>query len=345
MSEQTPTWKVAGVVIFYMAVALLMVIANKWVLSSSDLPLTFLFLQLAIAVVCLQLCHFVPGIPFTTPRWTKRSIFAMSPVCAVNAVGLIFNLYCLKLVDASFFQVARGLTLPMTIALESLNDGVRPTMQTILACGFVTWGFTYSFLPSPFQNPAQYTLPPASEAEAPILGMVLGVLGAAMIAVHTVLIKSALKQVNGDTLELAYWTNALSAIVIAPLLVVSGELFAVVPMLAGEGGDRHAFIIGSTVTGFAGFLLCIGGLLSIKITSPTAHMFTSAARSVLLTILGVYLFGDVLTSSRVVSIALILIGTAYYARHRAMLRLPPRPEADTAARKPLLPSDEEKAEA
>jgi hypothetical protein len=35
------------------------------------------------------------------------------------------------------------------------------------------------------------------------------------------------------------------------------------------------FVWGSLVTGFFGFLLCVAGLLSIKVTSPVTHMFSS----------------------------------------------------------------------
>jgi hypothetical protein len=37
----------------------------------------------------------------------------------------------------------------------------------------------------------------------------------------------------------------------------------------------RVFIWGSLVTGFFGFLLCVAGLLSIKVTSPVTHMFSS----------------------------------------------------------------------
>ncbi|KAG5649845.1 hypothetical protein H0H81_001802 [Sphagnurus paluster] len=77
--------------------------------------------------------------------------------------------------------------------------------------------------------------------------------------------------------------------------------------------DGTIFIWGSLVTGFFGFLLCVAGLLSIKITSPITHMFSSAARSVLQTLLGVLIFNDILTaSSRGTSILVILGGTLYY---------------------------------
>ncbi|WOO82045.1 GDP-fucose transporter 1 [Vanrija pseudolonga] len=326
--EQTPRWKVAAVVSFFMAVAIVMVIVNKWVLKSSDLPLTFLFLQLVIAVVLLYAWGGASRTQWTVPRWSKDMVGKMLPVAAVNVVGLAFNIYCLRLVDASYFQVARGLTLPMTIALQAAQTGTRPTRDTLIACALVTWGFTFSFLPFPLGAGAT-----GSAAEAPALGMVLGIASAAMVAVHAVLIKSALRHLDGSALDLAYWTNALSAVAIVPpvLLAESGRIYA---LLAGTEGDLRAFAIGSLVTGVVGFLICIAGLLSIKVTSPVTHMFSSAVRSVLQTILGVQLFGDLLNTSRVASIILILLGTLLYTWHKAQGAPPaaaPKPSDQAAA--------------
>lgn len=169
-------------------------------------------------------------------------VLKMVPVASVNIVGLIFNLYCLKLVDASYFQVARGLVLPMTIALQAGASRERPGVPTLVACGLVTYGFIYGFLPYPFgagSNP----LP-----EAPTFGMVLGVLSAAMIAVHAVLIKSALRHVDGSALDLAYWTNVLSGIAVVPVIIVANELPGLYRLVNGEEGDLRAFAVGSLVT-------------------------------------------------------------------------------------------------
>jgi GDP-fucose transporter C1 len=142
--------------------------------------------------------------PFTfiIPRWSKSIIWAMAPVTATNIIGLAFNIYCLKLVDASYFQVARGLTLPMTVVLQSLTTGEKPTMGTIASCGLVTWGFTYSFIPSPFGQSASTPQTGIASTEAPMLGMALGVAAAAMVAIHAILIKQALKVLDGRTLDL-----------------------------------------------------------------------------------------------------------------------------------------------
>lgn len=59
-------------------------------------------------------------------------------------------------------------------------------------------------------------------------------------------------------------------------------------------------------------MLGLAGLLSIKVTSPVSHMVSSAVRSVLQTILGVVLFGEVVTGRRASSVGVITLGALYY---------------------------------
>jgi len=348
-NEPTSQWKVMGVVGFYMAVALVMVMVNKWVLTASALPLLFLFLQLSISVLCLSGLSQLPAeskLHFVTPRWTQATLLAVTPVCVANVVGLVFNIFCLKLVDASYFQVARGLTLPMTVVLSSLTTGEKPSMATIASCGLVTWGFTYSFIPAPLLHSTavpHFDAPSQPRAEAPMLGMVFGVASAAMVAIHAVLVKSALKFVDGRALDLAYWQNALCALALVPAIIFSDELGTLAKMINGaEGsGSLTAFVSGSLITGVVGFLICVAGLLSIKVTSPITHMFSAAVRSVLQTMLGVYIFGDILNSTRVISILLILVGSILYTYFKSKGFSPSKGETgDSTAKEPLLSGKE-----
>lgn len=150
----------------------------------------------------------------------------MAPLCLVNIVGLVFNILCLQIVDASYFQVARGLTLPMTIALQSFMEQRRPTRYTIISCALVSYGFGHSFL--------------QSRIDAPAFGMVLGALSAAMVTVHAILIRSVLRHVEGRTLDLAYWQNTLGAIALIPAVVYE------VPKMVDA--DMSTFLTGSAVT-------------------------------------------------------------------------------------------------
>lgn len=300
------TLQVAGVVTFYMSAALIMVFVNKAVLNNSpDLPLLFLLVQLLIAVALLHVTAFLsPKIEI--PTIDREVAIKLIPVVSVNIIGLVFNTLCLRGVEASFFQIARGLVLPLTISVSCVHIRKTPPARVIVAAVVVTFGFVLGVVPSK-------NLPAKSVPST--LSLIYGVLSSLFIAVHAVLIKSSLPYCNDSTIQLAWWTNAGSAIMLFPFVIFNGELLELWSKFSGNTNDNFSapiFLWGSLITGSFGFLLCIASLLSIKVTSPITHMFSSAARSVIQTLVGVWIFKDILTVERVVSILLILTGTLYY---------------------------------
>jgi len=304
--DMSQSLKVAGVVSFYMGAALVMVFVNKAVLNSTpDLPLLFLLIQLVMAVVLLHLAAlFTPKVEI--PRMDLRTAKKLTPVTLVNVIGLVFNILCLRGVEASFFQIARGLVLPLTIAVSSINTHTVPSHRVIVAAIIVTAGFLLGVAPQSLQNIQNWQSAPSS------ISIIYGVLSSLFIAVHAVLIKSSLPHAGNSTIQLAYWQNLGSAIFLAPFIVFQGEYGKLVELINTPSWNGNVFAWGSLVTGVFGFLLCVAGLLSIKVTSPITHMFSSAARSVLQTILGVLLFSDLLTPNRAMSIFVILLGTMFY---------------------------------
>jgi GDP-fucose transporter C1 len=306
--------KVAAVVSFYMSAALVMVFTNKFVLTNfSDLPLLFLLNQLVIAVVLLHIAALLSS-KIEIPKLdlgTSRKLF---PVVFVNVVGLVFNTLCLRGVEASFFQIARGLVLPLTIAVAALHTHARPSKKVLAAAVVVTLGFFLGVNPS--------GIPAASVPS--FMSLVYGVLSSLFIALHAVLIKTSLPHCHNSSIQLAYWTNAGSAALLLPFILLNGEHAKFHELVTSS--DIRIFVWGSAVTGFFGFLLCVSAVISIKVTSPITHMFSSAVRSVFQTLLGVWLFGDILTASRAVSIGVILGGTMYYTWVRALESAsPPKP--------------------
>jgi len=171
------------------------------------------------------------------------------------------------------------------------------------------------------------------------LSLLYGLLSALFIAIHAVLIKSSLVHVDNSAIQLAYWTNLGSAAMLLPVLFFDGEIahFTMLITSPAVQWNWSTFVWGSAVTGLFGYLLCVAGLLSIKVTSPVTHMFSSAVRSCLQTVLGVWIFHDVVTFNRVLSIGTILMGTMYYTwiKSQEMSR-PKQPVAG--------PTDEEKGE-
>ncbi|KAJ7170027.1 hypothetical protein C8R46DRAFT_896376 [Mycena filopes] len=320
----TLQFQVACVVAFYMSSALVMVFVNKAVLNSSpDVPLLFLLLQLLIAVVLLRLSALFSSGVIEIPKFEPEVAKKLFPVVFVNIVGLVFNTLCLRGVDASFFQIARGLQLPLTIVVSSFHTKSTPSRNVILASVVVMVGFFCGVAPS---SKVPLTATPS------LLSLAYGVMSSLFIAFHAVLIKMSLPHCNNSTIQLAWWTNAGSAVLLLPFVLLNGELLTLRTMFADPQWDSTVFLWGSLVTGFFGFLLCIAGLLSIRVTSPITHMFSSAARSVLQTVIGVTYFGDLITSNRAISIIVILGGTMFYTWIKAVETAPPPHATDIEAK-------------
>ncbi|KAF9041765.1 hypothetical protein BDZ89DRAFT_1009546 [Hymenopellis radicata] len=309
--------QVAAVVSFYMFAALVMVFVNKAVLNSSpDLPLLFLLIQLLIAVALLHVSAAItPKVKI--PKPSVEVAKKLAPLVTVNIVGLVFNTLCLRDVDASFFQIARGLQLPLTIIISSINTNSVPPVRVIVAAGVVACGFFVGVAPS---SSVPLVVAPS------FLSLTYGVLSSLLIAFHAVLIKSSLLHCNNSTIELAWWTNVGSAALLLPFVIFNGEPLKLRDMMQSSNWNGSVFFWGSLVTGFFGFLLCVAALLSVKVTSPITHMFSSAARSVLQTVLGVWIFNDLLTVNRATSILVILGGTMGYTwvKSQEVPKTPPR---------------------
>lgn len=296
---------VTGTVLFYLVAALAMVMANKWVLQTTSAPLFFLFAQLAIAVVLFLASH-AAGLIQVPLHIDGQLLKGLAPMIGLNVVGLSFSNYTLKYVDASFYQVARGLVLPFTVATSCIFLHTRPSIRILFSCSIVTLGFFIGV----FLDAIPISL----------LGIGFGVASSAITAVHSVVIKKSLDVVNGSAMHLSWYTNLFSAVVIIPVIVLAGEVPAITDLFFGPeeittASDLSAlstFVWGSLITGAIGFLMSLASLLSIKVTSPITHMISSAVRGVAASLLAMWLFSDVISSGRASSIATILGGSVYY---------------------------------
>lgn len=297
MAEDTGDQRrVIFAVAFYFVTSITLVMANKWVLNAVEIPITFLWFQIVIAVILLHVSA-LAGL-LVLPTLEKERCRALLPLITVNVVGLSFNTLCLKYVDAAFFQVARSLVLPMTVGFTWVMLHKPSSPRILAACGVVVLGFLTGV---------------SGEIHLSVRGVAYGLLSSLTTALHAVVIKSSLKVVGDNTMDLVYYNNVLSMIMLAPMCVLSGELSDTLALFDSARSEHlHTLMMGSAVTGFFGFLINIAGFLQIKVTSPVTHMISSAARGVVQTAIAVALFGDVLTAGRVMGILLILVGSSFY---------------------------------
>ncbi|KAG1743725.1 uncharacterized protein EDB91DRAFT_223605 [Suillus paluster] len=305
-SQQSSRLLVTGTVLFYLVAALCMVMANKWVLKTTAAPLFFLFAQLVIAVVLFIGAHVARLL--VVPLYVDTQLMIqLAPTIGLNVVGLSFSNYTLKYVDASVYQVARGLVLPFTVLTSYFFLSARPSLRILFSCSIVTLGFIVGvFLDS---------------VPMMLVGIGFGVASSAITAVHSVVIKKSLDVVKGSAMHLSWYTNLLSAVLMVPIIIFAGEIPAITELFFGSGvvapkegelSELQTFIWGSFITGALGFMMSIASLLSIKITSPITHMVSSAVRGVAASMLGMWLFGEIISGGRASSIAIILLGSIYY---------------------------------
>ncbi|KAI8839513.1 hypothetical protein BJ741DRAFT_531114 [Chytriomyces cf. hyalinus JEL632] len=284
-----------------------MVLVNKAVLNTVALPLTFLWVQLLVAVLLLSASSYF-GL-LQCPIFTTSTCRALAPLIVINVIGLALNTFCLQHVDASFFQVARSLVLPFTILMSWLFLGQKSSTWVLISCAAVFTGFIVG------------TLMEDKDIVVSQIGIVFGIASSLTTAGHSIVIKHSYSVVRGNTLDLVYYNNVMSLLLLTPVVLMSGEMEMMLVLLVKKnkvgavdsGAQLKALVFGGLVTGVFGFLINIAGFFQIKVTSPVTHMISSAFRGVLQTLLAVAFFHDILTSSRIMSIAMILFGSCLYA--------------------------------
>jgi hypothetical protein len=168
-----------------------------------------------------------------------------------------FNNFCLKYVDASFYQVARGLVLPFTVITSLLFlRAAPPSKRILLACAIVTGGFFTGVFLDHVTATGLASKDVSKAGSGPsALGVFFGILSSASTALQAVVIKRALDVVDGSAIDLAWYTNLLSAVGTIPIIVIAGEVPAVLRLLFGPDGTAASttsalgtFLWGTAVT-------------------------------------------------------------------------------------------------
>lgn len=248
-----------------------MVFVNKIVLNTApNLPIFLCLFQSIATVVLLTLTSLFTSqvdIPKKVDLGTAQKL---APLIFIDTAGFLFNTLCLRDVEAAYYNIARGLVLPLTIAVVSMHSFTRPSLKVVGCASVVTIGF---FIGTSFE--ASDILPEQS-VPGP-LALFYGFLASLSIAIHAVLVKSSLAHVNGSATKLSYWSNLGTAVLLSFTAVFSGEMREFLSMTARSDWDWTTFMWGNVVTGVFGFLISVAGILSVKITSPVTHMFSSVS--------------------------------------------------------------------
>ncbi|KAJ3166784.1 hypothetical protein HDU87_001918 [Geranomyces variabilis] len=269
----------------YMVTSIVMLAANKMVLLKVPLPVTFLWMQLLIAVLLLHVGH-MPGW-FVLPQASVETFKKLWKLVAINVIGLTLNTYTIQHGDASFYQV---LWFRDRYFLGTLLESSSVEVSTAAVLLGVLSSATTAIHSIVIKQAVEHTTSTVdlvyynnlfSAACFPVVMLVSG---------------------EGFTC-LGYML----------------EIMSVKPSFNSTSYEKmRMFLLGSLLAGFLGFLMNIASFFQIKVTSPVTHVISSAARGVLQAFVAVALFKDVITTARAGSIMVITLGSGLYTfvRHR-----------------------------
>ncbi|KAH7152689.1 hypothetical protein EDB81DRAFT_432012 [Dactylonectria macrodidyma] len=312
--------RVTLTVLFHSSCAIWSTILSKSALNGVEAPVTLLALQTTVQLVLLTVIGTFTGwIQLSRP---KSAWVAILPLTMARLVGILAKTYCLASVNASVYQIARGLLLPFTLLLSLLVLRPRPYYPplSLAGCAVVMSGFGAGMS-------ADY-----SQMLTSGKGVLLGIGSSFTTAVESVVVKRFLGKGDEGMWQMVWMSNALAVLFYIPLLPLSGELSTINALMSAtaeqEGPSVNKFLGTAVLTGFSGFLLTIATFMQISVTSPTTHMIVTAARGVAQSSLAIVLLGETLTADRAGSMMLILGGSALYGWAKDRHMQSKKPPAD-----------------
>lgn len=295
---------VAYVITLYWVVSISMVYLNKVLLSSSETsipaPLFITWFQCVVTcIVCIVLGHLgeTLGSPFTQfpkVRYEVDTCKAVLPLSIVFVGMVCFNNICLQLVQVSFYNVARSLSLLFNVMFMYVVLSKVISLASFAALIVVLIGFVAGI---------------EGELEFSFMGTSAGVLASMFVALNSVYTSKVLPSVNNDKSLLLFCNNLNASIIFLPLVIMF-EYEIIVTHI-----DKFASILfwtAMTISGVMGFAIGLVTVMQVKATSPLTHNISGTAKAAVQSLAAFYIWGNPATLSGVVGLVLVLVGSALY---------------------------------
>ena len=288
---------VASVFGFYIISTIFMVLINKLVLKKASFPITFLWGQMILASIILQIFQFC-GL-FKLPSFKLSVLKNLIPLIGINVIGLGLNTLCLQYSDAMMYQIARSLVLPITIALTPILLKESVSLKTIGCCLIILVGFVVGILGE-------------KELRVSLKGIIFGALSSLSTALHAIIIKQAFAKIEEKSpFDMIYYNNVLSTLILFPIL--GFEVKPLISAIKANDYSLKALLVGILIAGTTGLLVNFASFLQIKVTSPLTHTVASAARGVLQSVACYFVLGENINLQRGFGIGVTLTGTIMYS--------------------------------
>jgi solute carrier family 35 (GDP-fucose transporter), member C1 len=217
-AAENQTMYIASVVAAYWVVSISMVYLNKVLLSSPDSSIPApLFVTWFQCVITALICYVLGFVGDHTRREGKGSYFDEYPMIkfdvattlsvmplSVIFVGMItFNNVCLQLVEVSFYNVARSLTIVFNVIFSFLLLGKTTSTWTGMTLLVVMVGFYVGV---------------DGEVNFSFYGTLAGVIASVFVSMNSIYTAKILPLVNNDKSLLLFYNNVNGAVLFVPLI-------------------------------------------------------------------------------------------------------------------------------
>jgi GDP-fucose transporter C1 len=224
---------------------------------------------------------------------------------------ITFNNLCLQLVEVSFYNVARSLTIVFNVMLSRVFLGIESSTKTILCLGIVIVGFVMGS---------------HGELNFSVVGTIAGVLSSLFVSLNSIFTKYVLPAVDDNHWKLTYYNNVNASFLFLPLIYVFEKDTI---LAATEQLTSTAFWSAMCVAGFFGFSIGIVTVLQIKATTPLSHNISGTAKAAVQSLMAFYLWGNQPTVMGVLGIFTVLGGSLLYTwvkmNENSNTPMPPKP--------------------
>ncbi|GJJ70227.1 solute carrier family 35 (GDP-fucose transporter), member C1 [Entomortierella parvispora] len=297
--------RIFSAIAFYWVASLSVVFLNKTILSGSEFkfpyPLFVTLFQLVVALVLLVVCG----------EWGKRSrTFSMippfefdldiaakiAPLSIIYVLMLTLNNLCLQLVEVTFYQVARSLSIFFNILLTWVLLRQPTSLGAMFACSVVVLGF---FVGS--YGETNFSWP----------GLLAGVGSSIFVALYGIYVKKTLAVIDNNQWRLLHYNTAISIGLLGVLTLFSGELKEIREEVYFLGDLGFWFLM--TLTGVAGFLINTAMFLQIKYTTALTNTISGTAKSCVQTLMAMVFYQNPITAMNGFGIFLSLLGSGLYS--------------------------------
>jgi len=206
------------------------------------------------------------------------------------------NNLCLQLIEVSFYNVARSLTIVFNVIFTYFYFGESTSFRILLTLLIVIFGF---FIGSD------------GEVNFSMVGTVFGVIGSIFVSLNSIYTKKLLPVVNDDKWRLAFYNNVNASILFIPVSLLAGEVDLI--MQHQDLLLSPAYWAIMSVAGILGLAIGIVTVLQIKVTSPLTHNISGTAKACVQTILAVFIWGNEQTVKGMLGVLFVIFGSMLYA--------------------------------